>query len=386
MKIYEHQAKGLFQKYGIAVPRGALASTPEEALSAAKSLAVMPVVLKAQIYAGGRGKAGGIRKAEGLDDVGTFAAGLLGRRLRTAQTGPAGQLVRGLLVEEVVPVGKELYAGITIDRSARGPVVLVSGEGGVEIESLAAEAPQKIMREQVDPAFGLRQFQASRLFFSLGLAPPVVSKCAAALMALYRLFIENDCADAEINPLAVTEVLDVIALDGKVVLDDNALFRHRDLASWRDIAQEDPLEVEAGRLGLNYIKLKGSVGCMVNGAGLAMATMDLIRLAGSEPANFLDVGGSATAPTIREGLRLVLSDKHVKVLFINIFGGILRCDTLAAGVKEAAAALDIGLPVVVRLEGTNREMGEKILASSTLNFISVGSLGEAAEKIRDLLR
>jgi len=262
----------------------------------------------------------------------------------------------------------------------------VSGEGGVEIETLAQEAPQKIMREQVDPAFGLRQFQASRLFFSLGLAPHIVSKCASALLALYRLFIENDCASAEINPLAITDVLDVIALDGKVSIDDNALFRHPDLAAWRDIAQEDPLEVEAGRFGLNYIKLKGNVGCMVNGAGLAMATMDLVKLAGSEPANFLDVGGGATVPMIREGLRIVLSDKDVKVLFINIFGGILRCDTLAAGVKEAAAALDIGLPVVVRLEGTNREMGEKILASSTLNFISVGTLGEAAEKIRDLLR
>ena len=385
MKTYEHQAKALFRKYGIAVPRGILASTPEEAVSAAKSLA-MPVVVKAQIYAGGRGKAGGIRIAQDLNEVGAFASALLGSRLKTAQTLPVGELVSGLLVEEVVARSKELYAAVTIDRSAARPVVLVSGEGGVEIESLAAQSPHKIIKEYVDPALGLRKFQASRPFFSLGLAPHIVSKCASVLLALYRLFMENDCANAEINPLAITDVLDAVALDGKVSIDDNALFRHPDLAAWRDTAQEDPLEVEAGRFGLNYIKLKGSVGCMVNGAGLAMATMDLIKLAGAEPANFLDVGGGATVPMIKEGLRIVLSDKNVKVLLINIFGGILRCDTLAAGVKEAAAGLDIGLPVVVRLEGTNREMGEKILASSALNFISVASLREASEKLKELLR
>lgn len=385
MKIYEHEAKDLFTRYGIAVPKGSVARTLEEASLAAVSLGTFPVVLKAQIYAGGRGKAGGIKVAGSADEVTASAASLLGRRLVTAQTGEDGQPVLRLLVEEVIPVKKELYLGITIDRSARRPMIIASGEGGMEIEKLAVEAPEKIVKEHTDPAFGLRPFQASRISYALGMEGPLVSRGAALLLNLFRLFVEKDCSVAEINPLVVTEKGDLVALDGKINIDDNALFRHHDLAALRDVAQEERLEVQARELGLNYIKLKGNVGCMVNGAGLAMATMDLIKLVGAEPANFLDVGGGATEAMIREGLRIILSDRDVKLLFINIFGGILRCDTLARGVAEAAKVLNIGLPIVVRLEGTNKEMGQEILSSSGLSFIFVSSMREAAKKITELL-
>jgi succinyl-CoA synthetase beta subunit len=385
MKIYEYQAKGLFAQYGISVPKGVVAVAPTEAVAAARSLGTMPIVLKAQIHSGGRGKAGGVRVITNLDEVETAAAGLLGRTLVTAQTGPKGQPVRALLVEEAVVVRQELYAGITIDRSAGRPLVLASAEGGVEIETLAARAPQKIIREAIDPAFGLRPFQARRLFFSCGLNAGPGAAAALALLNLYRLFIEKDCSAVEINPLVVTRSMEVVALDAKVNIDENGLFRHPDLQALADTTLEDPREVEAGRLGLNYIKLKGNVGCMVNGAGLAMATMDLVKLAGAEPANFLDVGGGATAGMIGEGLRILLSDRDVKVVFINIFGGILRCDTLATGVKEAASRLDVPLPVVIRLEGTNREAGERILASAGLDLIPVRGMGEAAERIKELL-
>ncbi len=385
MKIYEHQAKELFARYGIPVPKGVTAATPAEALEAARSLGTMPVVLKAQVHSGGRGKAGGVRVVASLDEVEAVAAGILGRPLVTAQTGPIGQPVRVLLVEEAVGVRQELYAGIAINRSAGRPLALVSAEGGVEIEALAARAPQKIVREAVDPAFGLRLFQARRLFFSCGLDAGLAAAAARVLLNLYRLFLEKDCSVVEINPLVVTRGLEVVALDAKIDVDENALFRHPDLQALADTTIQDQREVDAGRLGLNYIKLKGNVGCMVNGAGLAMATMDLVKLAGAEPANFLDVGGGATSGMIGEGLRILLSDKDVKVVFINIFGGILRCDTLAAGVKEAAARLDIRLPVVVRLEGTNREEAERIFASTGLDLIPVKDLGEAAERIKELL-
>ncbi|OPY69460.1 MAG: Succinyl-CoA ligase (ADP-forming) subunit beta [Syntrophorhabdaceae bacterium PtaU1.Bin034] len=382
MKIYEYQAKQLFEKYGIAVPKGSIARTSREAVLAAQSIATTPVVLKAQVYAGGRGKAGGIRIARNLDDAESLSAGLLGRRLVTAQTGPEGKPVNTLLVEEQLAVRKEIYLGIAIDRAKRCPVVLASSEGGVEIEKLAAEEPRKIVTEYVDPACGLRPFQASRLFFSLGLAPHLVNKAAPILLGLWRLFVENDCANAEINPLVLTDSLDFVALDGKVTIDDNALFRHPELASLHDASQENPLEAEASKLGLNYIKLTGNVGCMVNGAGLAMATMDLIKIAGADPANFLDVGGGATATMIREGLGIILSDHDVRILFVNIFGGILRCDTLATGLAEGAKRLDIRVPMIVRLEGTNKDIGQRILASSGLNLVSVSGLREAAEKLK----
>lgn len=385
MKIYEHQAKDLFRAYGITVPGGSVARTPEEAYRAALALARPPFVVKAQIYAGGRGKAGGIRVVETAGEVRAAAAELMGKRLVTAQTGGAGQMVGCVLVEQSVSVQRELYLGITIDRQARCPIVLASSEGGVEIERLAAEAPDKIIREPIDFAFGLRPFQASSVAFALGLTAKQAAAASAVLLKLYRLFVEKDCANVEINPLVITDSGELLALDAKINIDDNALFRHADLAALHDAAQDNSLEAEASRLGLNYIKLKGNVGCMVNGAGLAMATMDLIKHVGAEPANFLDVGGGATASMIKEGLRIILSDTDVKLLFVNIFGGILRCDTLAQGFTEGARELHIGIPVIVRLEGTNREIGEKLLLSSGLTFIPVSGMGEASRKIAELL-
>jgi succinyl-CoA synthetase beta subunit len=385
MKIHEHEAKELFRNYGIAAPRGRVVRTPEEAVLAAKEIGSLPIVLKAQIYAGGRGKAGGIRIAKTVDEVSAAAEGLLDHRLVTAQTGADGQPVHRLLIEEALAYQKELYLGITMDRSAGSPVVIASSEGGVEVERLARETPEKIVKEYIDPAFGLRPFQAARVSYALGLPPLPASRCAATLLSLYKLFTENDCSNVEINPLAVTGGQDLIALDGKVNIDDNALFRQPRLASLRDVAQENALDVEASRFGLNYIKLHGNVGCMVNGAGLAMATMDLIKHIGAEPANFLDVGGSATAPMIKEGLRIILADADVEILFINIFGGILRCDTLAKGFAEGAKELGLRVPVVIRLEGTNREMGQEMLLSTGLNFFLVSGMGEAASQISALL-
>jgi succinyl-CoA synthetase beta subunit len=342
-------------------------------------------VVKAQTYAGGRGKAGGIKVVETAEQVRSAADALLGKRLVTAQTGSEGRMVASVLVEESVSVQRELYAGITIDRAARCPIVLASSEGGVEIEKLAAEAPGKVIRERIDVAFGLRPFQASAVAFALGLTAGQAAACSAILLKLYRLFVEKDCAGAEINPLVITGAGDLVALDAKITIDDNALFRHADLAALHDAAQDNSLEAQAAALGLNYIKLKGNVGCMVNGAGLAMATMDLIKHAGAEPANFLDVGGGATASMIREGLRIILSDTDVRLLFVNIFGGILRCDTLAQGLAEGARELHIAIPVIIRLEGTNCEIGEKLLLSSGLRFIPVRGMGEASRKIAELL-
>jgi succinyl-CoA synthetase beta subunit len=363
-----------------------VARTPEEAHRAALALAQPPFVVKAQIYAGGRGKAGGIRVVGTAGEVQSAADTLLGKRLVTAQTGGEGQMSASALVEESLAVERELYVGITIDRQGRCPIVLASSEGGVEIEKLAAEAPEKIIRERIDFAFGLRPFQASAVAFGLGLTPKQAAACSAILLKLYRLFVEKDCANAEINPLVVTGAGELVALDAKITIDDNALFRHADLAALHDAAQDNSLEAQAASLGLNYIKLKGNVGCMVNGAGLAMATMDLIKHVGAEPANFLDVGGGATASMIREGLRIILSDTDVKLLFVNIFGGILRCDTLAQGLTEGARDLHIGIPVIIRLEGTNREIGEKLLLSSGLTFIPVSGMGEASQKIAELLK
>jgi len=381
MKTIEYQAKELFREYGIATPRGAVGKTVDEVVSAAQSIGVMPIVLKAQIKAGGRGKAGGIKVIETLEETGPAAASLLGSRLVTAQTGPAGEPVNSLLVEESIDHERELYVGIMVDRAIGSPTLVVSGEGGVDIERLAREAPQKILVEPIDPAFGLRPFQGSRVFLSLGPSSAAAARCGFLALHLYRLFLEKDCSDAEINPLAIRVSGEPVALDGKINIDDNALFRHPDLASWQDRTQENVLEVSASARGLNYIQLNGSVGCMVNGAGLAMATMDLIKMTGAEPANFLDVGGGATVSRIKEGLRIVLADKKVKVLFVNIFGGILRCDTVAEGISRGVRDLAIHIPVVVRLEGTNREEAQRILSSSGLNFIGVTDLKEAALRI-----
>ena len=381
MKIHEYQAKKILQNYGIPIPRGQIARTDEEAMQVARQLSGGPFVLKAQIHAGGRGKAGGIKVIDRLEDVGRAAWDMLGKVLVTAQTTGEGKPVRTLLVEEVLDIAKEIYLGVVVDRQKACPVMLASAEGGVEIERLARERPDRVITETIDPAVGLRPFQANRIFYGLGLDQSLAQPVMATIIGLYRLFIEKDCSLAEINPLVVTNQGNLVALDAKVTIDDNALFRHPEIAGLRDISQEDPLEVEAAKHNLNYIKLKGNVGCMVNGAGLAMATMDLIKLVGAEPANFLDVGGGATSQMVKEGFRILLYDKDVKMIFINIFGGILRCDTLAQGVVEAARELVIDLPIVVRLEGTNVEEGRRILSESGLAFTVASGLADAALKV-----
>jgi len=386
MKIHEFQAKRLLAEYGVPVPRGQIARTDEEALRVARQLGEGPFVLKAQVHAGGRGKAGGIRVVDSIADVARAAWEMLGKTLITAQTGQEGKPVRTLLLEEAVNVAKEIYIGIVIDRRKACPVILASAEGGVEIERLARERPDRVITEVVDPSVGLRPFQASRIFYGLGLDESLARPVMATVIGLYRLLIEKDLSLAEINPFVVTEDGGVVALDAKVVADDNALFRHPDIAGLRDVSQEDPLEVEAGKHNLNYIKLKGNVGCMVNGAGLAMATMDLIKLAGAEPANFLDVGGGATAQMVKEAMRILIFDRDVKMIFINIFGGILRCDTLAQGVVEAARELVIDVPIVVRLEGTNVEEGRRILAGSGLAFAVAVDLADAAKKVGEIAK
>ncbi len=386
MKIHEYQAKELFRTYNIPVPLGAVAKTTEEAFRIAEEIGKAPFVLKAQVHAGGRGKAGGIRIINRLGDVKNTAAGLLGMTLVTPQTGEEGKPVQALLVEETLPVEKEIYLGIVIDRQKACPVVIASAEGGMEIEKVAAADPEKVLREAVDPAVGLRPFQAGRIFYGLGLDQSLSRRMISVILNLFRLFIEKDCSLAEINPLVVTRSGELVALDAKINLDDNAFYRHQDMESLRDINQENPLEVEASKYNLNYIKLKGNVGCMVNGAGLAMATMDLIKLVGAEPANFLDVGGGATSEMVKQGLKILLYDKDVKMVFINIFGGILRCDTLAEGVVKAVGELVVDLPIVIRLEGTNVEAGRKILAGSGLSFTVATGLKDAAEKVAETLK
>jgi succinyl-CoA synthetase beta subunit len=386
MKIYEYQAKGLFRTYGIAVPNGAVARSPQEAVEAGKDIGTVPLVIKAQIHAGGRGKAGGVKIIDNLEEVAEVASGLLGTRLVTPQTGAEGRPVSSLLIEEMLGVDREFYIGLTIDRARASVVLLGSAEGGMDIEKKAAETPEKVLSEWIDPGVGLRPFQVSRFCYALGLDGKVMKQMSAVVGGMYRLFVDKDCSHVEINPLVLTQEGRLVALDGKINFDDNALFRHPDIASLRDPSQEDPLEVEASRQNLNYIKLRGSVGCMVNGAGLAMATMDLIKLTGAEPANFLDVGGGATEEMVRAGLRILISDPDVRVVFINIFGGILRCDTLAKGVTEAARELDIKAPVVIRLEGTNVELGRQILAESGLAFHAAGSMKEAGEMVQRLLK
>jgi len=384
MKIHEYQAKGILAKYGVAVPRGEMATTRDEAFEAAKRLmsaGAKGIVVKAQIHAGGRGKGGGVKLAKTADEAAELAGKILGMQLVTHQTGPQGQKVQRLLIEETLPIERELYLGIVLDRASSRLVFMASASGGMEIEEVAAKDPKAILKETIDPAVGFQSFQARKLAFGLGLKPEQVNPAVQLMTALYRASVETDASLCEINPFITTTDGRVFALDAKMNFDDNALFRHKDIKELRDIAEEDPLEVEASKYSLNYIRLDGNIACMVNGAGLAMATMDIIQYAGGMPANFLDVGGGANAEQVEHAFQILLSDKNVKAVLINIFGGILRVDTLAKGVVEAAKKTKITLPVVLRLEGTNVEQGREILKQSGLNFIVADTMKDAAERV-----
>jgi succinyl-CoA synthetase beta subunit len=384
MKIHEYQAKAILKKYGVAVPRGTMALTREEAEAAAKELlssGATGVVVKAQIHAGGRGKGGGVKIAKSVAEAGELAGKMLGMKLVTHQTGPEGRIVRRLLIEETLPIEKELYLGILVDRAEGKPVFMASAAGGMEIEQVAAEKPEAILKQHIDPGMGLEPFQARKIAFALGLKPAQLNPAVQFLTSLYRAFLETDASLVEINPFITCTDGRLFALDAKLNFDDNAMFRHADLRELRDITEEDPLEVEASKYSLNYIKLDGNVGCMVNGAGLAMSTMDIIKYAGGMPANFLDVGGGANAEQVAHAFEILLSDKNVKAVLINIFGGILRVDTLATGVVDAARKANIQLPIVLRLEGTNVQEGKKILQESGLNFQIAETMKDAAEKV-----
>ncbi len=380
MNLHEHQAKALLAEYGVATPRGQVAFTAEESVAAAEDLGY-PVVVKAQIHAGGRGKAGGVRLARDADAVRAAAEALLGSTLVTKQTGPEGRVVRRLLIEEGVDIAQELYASFLVDRSSGRPMAIVSAAGGMDIEELAATDPDRILTVTVDPAVGLQPFQARRLGFGLGLSGKVAGGAARFLISLYRAFEGLDASQVEINPMLVTGDGEVLALDAKVSVDDSAMFRQPRVFSLRDVHEESPLEVEASRHHLNYIKLDGSVGCMVNGAGLAMATMDIVKLAGASPANFLDVGGGANAQQIENAFRILSSDPSVRAVLINIFGGILRCDRLAEGLIAAVRSLGVTLPIVIRMEGTNVEIARQMLEDSGLDFTTASSMQDAAEKV-----
>jgi len=384
MKIHECQGKGILKKYGVAVPRGMMAATREEAEAAARDLlgsGATGVVVKAQIHAGGRGKGGGVKIAKSVEEAGEIAGKMLGMKLVTHQTGPEGRIVHRLLVEETLPIEKELYLGILVDRDEAKPVFMASAAGGMDIEQVAAQRPEAILKQYIDPGMGLEPFQARKIAFALGLKALQINPAVQFLTGLYRAFLETDASLVEINPFISCTDGRLFALDAKLTLDDNALFRHADLRELRDVTEEDPLEVEASKYNLNYIKLDGSVGCMVNGAGLAMATMDIIKYAGGMPANFLDVGGGANAEQVARAFEILLSDKSVRAVLINIFGGILRVDMLAAGVVEAAKRTNIQLPVVLRLEGTNVQEGKKILMESGLNFVVAETMKDAADKV-----
>ena len=380
MKIHEYQAKALLARYGVPVPRGEVAYSIEEAEAAAKKIGGS-VVVKAQIHAGGRGKGGGVKVAKDAAEAVEVAKKILGMRLVTHQTGPEGKIVQRLLIEETLPIERELYLGIVLDRTQGKPVFMASSEGGMEIEEVAAKTPELILKETLDPGAGLLPFQARKLAFGMGIPAASVNAAAAAMTALVKATDALDASLAEINPFILTKDGKVYALDAKVNLDDNALYRHKDLLELRDLNEEDPLEVEASRFSLNYIKLDGTIACMVNGAGLAMATMDIVKYAGGSPANFLDVGGGANAEQIRNAFRILLSDPGVHAVLINIFGGILRCDTLATGVVAAARELNIKVPVVIRMEGTNVEKGREILLQSGFNFTVADGMKDAAEKV-----
>src|SRR6201982_1595175 len=384
MKIHEYQAKAILKKYGVSVPRGSMATSRDEAEHVAKELfdsGSTGVVVKAQIHAGGRGKGGGVKIAKSVDEAADLAGKMLGMKLITHQTGPEGRIVRRLLIEETLPIEKELYLGILVDRAEGKPVFMASAAGGMDIEQVAVETPEAILKQHIDPGMGLEPFQARKIAFSLGLKGQQINAAVQFLTGLYKAFLETDASLLEINPFITCTDGRLFALDAKMAFDDNAMFRHPDLKELRDISEEDPLEVEASKYGLNYIKLDGNITCMVNGAGLAMATMDIIKYSGGSPANFLDVGGGANAEQITHAFEILLSDKNVKAVLINIFGGILRVDTLARGVVEAANKTKIQLPVVLRLEGTNVEQGREILQQSGLNFIVAETMKDAAEKV-----
>ena len=385
MNIHEYQAKQLLGKFGVTVPQSKIAFTPAEAEDAAKEFLGEGdsgvCVVKAQIHAGGRGKAGGVKLARSRAEAKAIAEELLGKVLVTHQTGPAGKEVKKVLVEEGCQIERELYLGVVVDRSTQRVAIMASSEGGVEIEEVAERSPEKILKEFIDPAVGLMPFQARKLGFALGLDKNQVGKAVKFMSALYNAFVSSDCSMAEINPLVVTRSGDIIALDAKISFDSNALFRHKDIEGMRDLDEEDPKEVEASRHGLNYISLEGSVGCMVNGAGLAMATMDMIKLFGGRPANFLDVGGGANKEQVTSAFKLIMSDPSVKAILVNIFGGIMRCDIIADGIIAAAKEVGISVPLVVRLQGTNVERGRKMLAEANLNIITAENMDEAAEKV-----
>jgi succinyl-CoA synthetase beta subunit len=385
MKVHEYQAKDLLKKFNVPVPRGNVAATPREARQVAEELAEGPFVVKAQIHAGGRGKGGGIKVANTLEEVEQAAGRILGMTLVTPQTGPEGKVVNRVLVEQAQDIAQELYLGMVVDRASGKPVIMMSAEGGMEIEEVAARTPERIFKEAVDPAAGFMPYQGRNLAFGIGLAPTLIRPATSFIENLYRMFISLDCSLAEINPLVVTKVGGMLALDAKLNLDDNAMFRHHDLAALEDPDEMDPLEHEAKKHHLNYIRLSGNVGAMVNGAGLAMATMDLIKAAGAEPANFLDVGGGASAEMVANGFRIILGDPNVRGVLINIFGGILRCDVLANGVVEAVKQVQVKVPIIVRLEGTNVEQGREILASSGLTFTVATDMLDAAQKVAGLV-
>ncbi|WP_211745956.1 ADP-forming succinate--CoA ligase subunit beta [Paenibacillus sp. Marseille-Q4541] len=386
MNIHEYQGKEVLKQYGVAVPNGKVAYTVEEAVAAAESLGSPVTVVKAQIHAGGRGKAGGVKVAKNSDEVREYASEILGKVLVTHQTGPEGKEVKRLLIEEGCDIRKEYYVGVVVDRATGRVVMMASEEGGTEIEEVAEATPEKIFKEIIDPAVGFQVFQARRLAYAINIPNELVNKAAKFMLALYEAFVDKDCSIAEINPLVVTGDGNVMALDAKLNFDSNALYRHKDIQELRDLDEEDEKEIEASKYDLSYIALDGNIGCMVNGAGLAMATMDIIKYYGGDPANFLDVGGGATTEKVTEAFKIILSDAKVEGIFVNIFGGIMRCDVIADGVVEAAKQLGLTKPLVVRLEGTNVDLGKKILSESGLNIVAADSMADGAQKIVALVK
>ncbi|MCR8845435.1 ADP-forming succinate--CoA ligase subunit beta [Paenibacillus sp. SC116] len=386
MNIHEYQGKEVLKQYGVAVPNGKVAFSVDEAVQAAEQLGTPVVVVKAQIHAGGRGKAGGVKVAKGLDEVRAYASEILGKVLVTHQTGPEGKEVKRLLIEEGCDIKKEYYVGIVVDRATGRVVMMGSEEGGMDIEEVAENTPEKIIKVVVDPAVGLQVFQARKLAYDINIPGELVNKAVKFMLALYQAFVDKDCSIAEINPLVVTGDGQVMALDAKLNFDSNALYRHKDILEYRDLDEEDEKEIEASKYDLSYIALDGNIGCMVNGAGLAMSTMDIIKYYGGEPANFLDVGGGATTEKVTEAFKIILSDPNVKGIFVNIFGGIMRCDVIANGVVEAAKQVGLSRPLVVRLEGTNVEIGKRILNESGLNIVAADSMADGAQKIVALVQ
>jgi succinyl-CoA synthetase beta subunit len=386
MNIHEYQGKEILRKYGVAVPNGKVAFTVEEAVEAAKELGTQVCVVKAQIHAGGRGKAGGVKVAKNLDEVRTYASEILGKTLVTHQTGPEGKEVKRLLIEEGCDIKKEYYIGLVLDRATSRVVLMASEEGGTEIEEVAEKTPEKIFKEQIDPVVGLQAYQARRIAFNINIPKELINQAVKFMTALYNAYIDKDCSIAEINPLVVTGDGKVMALDAKLNFDSNALYRQKDVLEYRDLEEEDAKEIEASKYDLSYVALDGNIGCMVNGAGLAMSTMDIIKHYGGDPANFLDVGGGATAEKVTEAFKIILSDPNVKGIFVNIFGGIMKCDVIAEGVVEAAKQVGLSVPLVVRLEGTNVDLGKKILSESSVDIIAAESMADGAQKIVSLVK